>query len=178
MYRKLFLVACIAFLSACDSDSETGPSATVSPPPASPSSTSEVVTVEKRRAIKICPPQAASGAGVFAGSENGRIQTVYGQVAKLESVGPPFELTKTDLGVELSQVYYGGAVSGPYVVPSAGAIGQLMIDGKVLEFNNGDISTGCLDTKDLGQILILFDNSFMSKAVMVVMTEEQIRKLD
>ena len=178
MYRKLFLVACIAILSACDSDSETKPSATPSPPPDSPISKSEVATVEKSETKKLCPPQAASSAGVFAGSENGRIQTVYGQVAKLESVGPPLELTNVDIGVELSRVYYGGAVSGPYVVPSAGAIGQLMIDGKVLDINNADISTGCLDTKDLGQILILFDNSFGSKAVTVVMTEEQISKLD
>ena len=158
MFRKLLLVACAAILSACGGDSDTEPTPSGSPPPISPSETIEAAVVEEKQSKEVCPPETGSGVGAFAGSESSPIRTVYGQVAKLESVGPPMEFSSIGRKVELSSVYYEGVASGSYVVPSAGAIGELKIDGNVLEIANADISSGCLDTERLGPILILFES--------------------
>jgi len=169
MNKYLALTACLSVLAACDQTSEK---------PTSNTAGSEENTLAITEQLAACPPPPVAGHGTFSGSASHPIPTVYGKVSVLESKGPPMEFTTTEREVVLSGVHYEGTVADTHVVPTAGNIEELRIDGEIVDMESGDISTGCLTTAKFGKVLILFENPMMSEAVTVVMTEVQIKKLD
>lgn len=129
-------------------------------------------------ASALCPAQEASGSGTYSGNEGAPIPQVYGKVAKLSSVGPPLKFDPTTLEVEARSVHYRGTVIGDFVQPSAGGIKELFVSGKPLTLESSALGSGCLDTKELGRVRVLFKNSMMNEEITLVLSGEQIKKLE
>jgi len=126
----------------------------------------------------LCPAARPQGAGVYSGVPANPLPVIRGHVAEFNQMGPPIRFTdRVDQKVELRSVYYFGIAAGPYVTPTGGVVKGLKIDGKPLTLTNGDMTSGCLGTAELGDVLLLFDNSMSGEAVTVVLTHQQLTKL-
>lgn len=129
-------------------------------------------------ASTLCPAQEASGPGTYSGNDKAPIPQVYGKVVKLSPVGPPLKFDPTPIEVEARSVHYRGAVVDDLVQPSAGDIKELFVSGKPLTLESSDLGSGCLDTKELGPVRVLFKSSMISEEITLVLSEEQLQKLE
>jgi len=121
----------------------------------------------------LLPAVSGNGAGISTGSADSPLRVVDGNTALLQRAENPVKFTKTTSRVELRGVYYDGALFGDYTVPRVGGLRTLRIAGQPVPLRDGTIDGGCVDTKSLGHVIVLFSGA-QSVTATVLLTQEQI----
>lgn len=111
-----------------------------------------------------------------AGSADAPLRVVEGDTAFLQRAANPLKFNRTASRVELHGVHYDGQVHAQYTVPMHGGLRTIQIDGRPIPLRDGNIEAGCIDTKLLGHVIVLFSGAETVTAT-VVLTQEQIDRL-
>ena len=119
------------------------------------------------------PPPKGNGVPMSTASADAPLRVVEGHTAFLQRATNPLKFNNTASRVELRGVYYAGEAFGGHTVPVHGGIRTLQIDGRPVPLRDGTIDAGCVDTKTLGHVIVLFSGAETVTAT-VVLTQEQI----
>ena len=122
------------------------------------------------------PPPTGNGAAMSAGSADVPLRVVEGNTGFLQRAENPLKFNNTASRVELRGVHYDGAAFAQYTVPMHGGLRTLHIDGRPIPLRGGTIEAGCIDTKALGNVIVLFSGTETVTAS-VVLTQDQIDRL-
>ena len=107
------------------------------------------------------------------------VTTYAGNVVKIvkeDEYLPGYEVTKYN--AELQKFYYEGVVAGAGIIkPTDGEVGKFIIENIELTMKDGVFKSGAIDTKELGEVRVLFSSSLSSIGFIVLLSDEQLMKL-
>jgi hypothetical protein len=121
----------------------------------------------------LLPPPTGNGAAISTGSAEAPLRVVEGNTAFLQRAANPLKFNTAASRVELRGVHYDGQAFAQYTVPMHGGLRTIQIDGRPIPLRDGKIEAGCIDTKPLGHVIVLFSGTETVTAT-VVLTQEQI----